>query len=93
MEFTLESVESKIKDIIAKALKVDISQIGPDTDLMKELGADSLDAISIAMDVDDEFGITVNDKELGEFKSCRQIASAVVQHLGMRVVSPGKMPA
>jgi acyl carrier protein len=93
MEFTLESVESRIRAIIARALKVDASQIGPDTDLMKELGADSLDAITIAMDVDDEFKITVDDKELGSFSSCRQIASAVMQHLGMRMASTGNLPA
>jgi acyl carrier protein len=81
MEYTLESVESRIKTIIAKTLKVDVSKFEPETKLIDELGADSLDAITIAMDVDDEFHINVGDKELKQFKSCRDISLAVLRHL------------
>jgi acyl carrier protein len=81
MEYTLESVETKIKTIIAKTLKVDASKFEPETKLVDELGADSLDALTIAMDVDDEFHINVDDKELKQFKSCRDISMAVLRHL------------
>lgn len=93
MEYTLESVESRIKTIVAKTLKIETSNFGTDTRLVEELGADSLDALTIAMDVDDEFGINVDDKELRRFNSCREIASAVLRHLQGRPASPSNVPA
>jgi acyl carrier protein len=93
MEYTLESVESKIKAIVAKTLKVEAADLGSDTRLVEELGADSLDALTIAMDVDDEFGINVDDSELRRFNSCREIASAVLRHLESRAATAGKMSA
>jgi len=81
MEYTFESAATKIKTIVARTLKLDPANFGMDTQLIEELGADSLDAISIALDVDEEFGIRVDDKEIGEFKTCSQIVSAVLNHL------------
>lgn len=93
MEYTLEVVESKIKAIIARTLRVDVSHFGPDTALIEELGADSLDALTIAMDVDDEFGINVDDKDIHQFKSCRDISTAVLRYLQNRVQSPDTLSA
>ncbi|MGE5323276.1 MAG: acyl carrier protein [Actinomycetota bacterium] len=93
MEYTLEVIESKIKAIIATTLKIDASHFGPDTALIEELGADSLDALTIAMDVDDEFGINVDDKDLHHFKSCRDISAAVLRHLQNRVDSTNSLSA
>jgi acyl carrier protein len=87
MKYTLESIENSVKTIIAKTLRVDASTFGPDTHLIDELGADSLDALSIAMDVDDQFGINVSDNEIKQFKSCREISSAVFRHMQEHTVS------
>jgi acyl carrier protein len=84
MEHTIESVEKKIKTIVSKALKVKDTELTSETRLIEDLGADSLDAISIAMDVDEEFGIQVDDSELGQFNSCNAIVSAVLRHLKMK---------
>jgi acyl carrier protein len=89
MEYTFESAAAKIKVIVAKTLKVDPANFDMDTPLIEELGADSLDAITIALDVDDEFGISVGDKEIREFKTCGQIVSAVLNHLQGRAAVGG----
>jgi acyl carrier protein len=83
MEHTLEPelVERKIVTLVARNLKVDEARVALDTSLIEELGADSLDALTIALDVDREFGIKVDDSEVGSFRTCREIASAVVRHL------------
>ena len=81
MEHTVESIEKKIKAIVAHTLKANVDDFNTETRLVEELGADSLDAISIALDVDEEFGISVNDQELRRFNSCGEIVLAVVRHL------------
>ena len=51
----------KIKAIIAEQLGVDESEVKPETHLMKDLEADSLDAVEIIMAIEDEFDIEVPD--------------------------------
>lgn len=49
----------KIKDIIIDQLQVEESDVAMDTNLMKDLSADSLDAVEIIMAIEDEFGIEI----------------------------------
>jgi acyl carrier protein len=86
MELTSETVESRVTAIIARNLKVEVSQVGRDTRLIEDLGADSLDALTIAMDVDREFGIKVDDSEISKFRTRGEIASAVTQHLEAQAI-------
>lgn len=52
----------KIKEIIVDKLNIDDdSFITLDTDLMEDLNADSLDAVEIIMDIEDEFDIAVEE--------------------------------
>jgi len=93
MEHTLDAVTTTIKAIVAQTLKVESDDFTLDTPLREELGADSLDAISIALDVDDAFGIHVNDVELSQFNTCQSIVSAVSRHLNIDLPAQKKMSA
>lgn len=53
----------KIKDIIIEQLQVEESEVNMDTNLMKDLSADSLDAVEIIMAIEDEYGIEIPDEE------------------------------
>ena len=53
----------KIKDIIIEQLAVEESEVNMDTNLMKDLSADSLDAVEIIMAIEDTFGIEIPDEE------------------------------
>jgi len=84
MEHTLDSITTTIKTIVGKTLKVKDDDFSLETPLREELGADSLDAISIALDVDEAFGIHVNDAELSQFNTCKAIIAAVLRHLTLK---------
>lgn len=70
-------VFDKIKAILADQLDLDESTITPDSLLVEDLGADSLDAIDIVMSVEDEFGIEVPDEIIEKMESVKDITSYV----------------
>ena len=57
----------KIKDIIIDQLQVEESDVDMDTNLMKDLSADSLDAVEIIMAIEEEFGIEIPDEDAENF--------------------------
>lgn len=67
----------KVRDIIAEQLDVDKESITPETNLLKDLEADSLDAVEIIMAIEDEFGIEVPDEQVEEF----QLISSIVAYI------------
>lgn len=68
----------KVKEIVAEQLGVDeIDSITPSTSLIKDLEADSLDAVEIIMAIEDEFGIEIPDEEAESFKNIGDIVEFV----------------
>ncbi|NLK72136.1 MAG: acyl carrier protein [Clostridiales bacterium] len=67
-------VFEKVKSIIAEQLGIsDDSVITMDTSLMKDLEADSLDAVEIIMAIEDEFDIEIPDEDAEKFQSIGDI--------------------
>lgn len=53
----------KIKEMIIEKFNVDADKVSMETSFIDDLGADSLDAVELVMDVEDAFGITFDDDE------------------------------
>lgn len=73
-------VFEKIKELIAEQLDVDASTITMDTDFMKDLEADSLDAVEIILGVEDEYGIEIPDEVAENFTKVGDIVKYVEEH-------------
>lgn len=67
----------KVKIIIADELDADVEEIKMETSLMKDLEADSLDAVEIMMALEDEFEITIPDEDAENFKNIGDIVKFV----------------
>lgn len=71
-------VFEKIKEIILDQLGLDDDQeISMETSLMKDLEADSLDAVEIIMAIEDEFDVEIPDEDAEAFKSVGDIVKYV----------------
>lgn len=70
-------VFDKIKSIIMEQLGVEEAQVGLETSLMKDLEADSLDAVEIIMAIEDEFDLEVPDEAAEKFQSVGDIVKYV----------------
>jgi len=67
----------KIREIIVEQLGVEESAVTLETSLMKDLEADSLDAVEIIMAIEDEFDIEVPDEEAEKFQNVGDIVKYV----------------
>ncbi|MEG0829943.1 MAG: acyl carrier protein [Anaerovoracaceae bacterium] len=67
----------KVKGIIAEQLGVEESAVKLETHLMKDLEADSLDAVEIIMAIEDEFDIEVPDEDAEKFQTVGDIVKYV----------------
>ena len=57
-------VLDKIKDMLEKQLGIDKSKITEDSDIIKDIGADSLDIVEFLMDAENEWGITLEEEDV-----------------------------
>ena len=72
------NIFEKVREIIAEHLEIeDLDSIKPETSLMKDLEADSLDAVEVMMDIEDEFNIEIPDEDAEGFKNISDIAAYV----------------
>jgi acyl carrier protein len=70
----------KIKAIIVEQLQVEESAVTLETSLMKDLEADSLDAVEIIMGIETEFGIEIPDEDAEKFQTIGDIVKYVEEH-------------
>lgn len=70
----------KIRDIIIEQLQVDESEVNMDTNLMKDLSADSLDAVEIIMAIEDTFGIEIPDEDAEKFQTVEDLVKYVEEN-------------
>jgi len=63
-----EALKDKVKDLIIRRLKLEMepSEIGDDAPLFGGgLGLDSIDALELVVGLEKEFGIKIEDEEVG----------------------------
>ena len=66
-----------IRDIIVEQLNVEESMVTVDTNLMKDLEADSLDAVEIIMAIEEQFDIEIPDDEAEKFQTVGDLVEYV----------------
>jgi len=70
-------VFEKIREALASQFEIDPGKITRDTDVMNDLGADSLDLVELIMTLEEEYGISVIDESVYEHKTVGEIADFI----------------
>lgn len=67
----------KVKELIALQLSVDVKQITPESRVVEDLGADSLDIMEMLMTLEDEFNISIPDDDAKSLRTVQNIVDYI----------------
>ncbi len=67
----------RVVQIFVTELGVEADRVTPDASVMDDLGADSLDVVTLLMAFEDEFGMTIDDSEAEKFTTVGDIVSYI----------------
>ena len=69
-----------VKKMIAAQLKVDVNSITRDSRLVEDLKADSANVMVMIMDLEDKFGIMVEDDQIMKLKTVGDVVDYIEKH-------------
>lgn len=69
-----------VRSMIAKQLKADEAAIKPETRLVEDLKADSANVMIMIMDLEDQFGIMVEDDQIMKMKTVGDVVAYIESH-------------
>lgn len=70
-------VFDKLKEIIVEQLQANPADIKRESDIIKDLNADSLDIVEMLMKLEEEYNISIPDEKAAELKTVGDIADYV----------------
>jgi acyl carrier protein len=70
---------ARVQRIVAHQLKKRPNDILPSMELQKDLGADSLDALEIVMNIEEEFKLQIPDDEARKARTVKDIVNYINQ--------------
>jgi acyl carrier protein len=75
------SVEARVKEMVAALLGLDVGEITPESNLIENLGADSLDLIELLMDIEDKYNLEVPDADVEKLLTVGGLVAYVQEHM------------
>ncbi len=71
----------RVKELISKQLKADSEKVVPEARLVEDLGADSANVMVLIMEVEDQFGIMVEDDAIMTLKTVQDVVEYIDSRL------------
>ena len=70
-----ENLFNEVRKVLAKQLRKPEDIIKPESKIIDDLGADSLNILMLLMTIEEDFGIKVPDEELAVFKTVGDVVT------------------
>jgi acyl carrier protein len=71
----MSDVNQKVKEIIMERLGVSEEKITPEASFINDLGADSLDTVELMMELEEAFGVSIEDEEAEKIQTVKDAVS------------------
>ena len=66
-------ISDTVRELLARQLEIDPEKISPDTDILEDLGADSLDIVELVMAIEEEYDIVITDERAQNVRTVKQL--------------------
>ncbi len=74
-------VFEKVKQMLAEQLDADIDSLTMETNIAKDLDADSLDVVELLMTIEDEFNIEIPDEEIENIRTIGELTEYIQDNM------------
>ena len=81
------SVETRVLAVVKEVLAIEGDAPSLDSSLIDDLGADSLDLLSLFMALEDEFGGTISEEDAEGLSTLKDIVETISSRLGENAVA------
>lgn len=65
----MSEVEDRVKEVVARTLKVDVGRIADNARFVEDLGAESIQSVELVAAFEEEFDIEMDEEEALEVKT------------------------
>ena len=76
------SVEENVLEVVSRLLKYEISDLSLETNLRKDLNADSIDSVEVIFELEDLYNITIEDEVAEELTTIGSIVDVITELTG-----------
>ena len=76
----MSDIADRVKAIIVDKLTVEDSEVTPEAEFSKDLGADSLDTVELIMEFEKEFDLTIPEEEAESIKTVGDAVKYIEDH-------------
>ena len=67
----------KVKEMLVEKLGISADKITMESEIVKDLGADSLDLVEMLLSMEENFGVTISDEETENIKTVKDIVDII----------------
>ena len=71
------STFEKVRNMLVEKLGISEDKITPDSEIIKDLGAASLDLVEMLLSLEENFGVTVSDEQTENIKTVKDIVDII----------------
>jgi acyl carrier protein len=76
-QMTKEEILARVREILAESFELEPDAIRPDAHLIDDLDLDSIDAIDLAVSLEEETGLDVSEDELREIRRVQDVVELI----------------
>ncbi len=73
----MSDLADRVRSIVASQLSVEVQEVQPESSILDDLGADSLDVVELVMALEEEFDIEVPDEDVEAIRTVKDVESYV----------------
>ena len=72
-----ESVLESVKKIIADTLEIDVKEVKEESNLIADLGMESLDLVDLVVAFEDKYKVSIDDKDVKKLQTVKDIVTYI----------------